>query len=369
MSDKTSGNSPSGSGPEQQMRLFGSPALARRPSREAAAIKKAKAKTETPETEGTAIPMPAINEFTEGMQVEGFYALRECNLRESRTGSHFIRLTIGDATGSISGNIWDATEELYQSLSKSDVVKVRGVVEMYKNQPQIKVVSIRPAQASEAPAGSLMPETPKNRDELVRELQMLIMSIEDADYQKLLTTIFSDTAFIERFRSAPAAKEFHHAYIGGLLEHSVSMARICDMYARMTPTLRRGLLIAGALLHDMGKLEEMQARVSVEYTDEGSLIGHLVQGVLMLEDMLRDKLPDFPRDKRALLMHLILSHHGKREYGSPVLPAIPEAFALHHIDNLDAKVFAALRQIENDPDAGRNWTERSFMLETRLFKG
>lgn len=313
--------------------------------------------------------MTAIRDFTEGLQFEGFYALKEVNLRESRTGSQYIRLIIGDATGSVTGNIWEANDEVFQSLTGADVVKVRGVVEMYRNNPQVKILAVRAATPEEVPAGGFMAETPHDRDGLVRELQELIMSIDDADYRRLLEVIFSDADLVERFRNAPAAKEFHHAYLGGLLEHSVSMARICDMYAKITPTLRRGLLLAGALLHDIGKLEEMQARTSVEYTDEGSLIGHLVQGVLMIEQLLHEKLPEFPREKRNLLIHMILSHHGKREYGSPVLPAIPEAFALHHIDNLDAKVFAANRQIENDPDPARHWTERSFMLETRLYKG
>jgi 3'-5' exoribonuclease len=199
-------------------------------------------------------------------------------------------------------------------------------------------------------------------------LQQAIESMEDADYRALLHAVFDDAETLEAFRRAPAARNNHHAYVGGLLEHTVSILQAADRYVGLGAGLRRDLLIAGVLLHDIGKIHELRAGVSIEYTDEGSLLGHLTMGVILIEDRLRG-IPDFPREKRNLIYHLILSHHGRYEYGSPVLPAIPEAFALHHLDNLDAKVFAAQKAIREDTHVETNWTDRSWMLETRLYKG
>jgi 3'-5' exoribonuclease len=322
--------------------------------------------------------MPRINEFTEGDPVEDFFALRSANLREARNGSQYVRVVLGDASGAITGNIWRVTEpeeyhdvaDQFRDLARSEVVKVRGTIETYNNALQLAIERIRPAQPEEAEMAlpSLVAESPLNRDELFDEIVRLVQSIEDEDYRTLAHLFLDDAAFCEAFRNATAARTFHHAYLGGLLEHTLSIMQTCDEYAQRHRTLRRGLLLVGALLHDVGKLEELSTGVAFDYTDEGMLLGHLTQGVLMLEERLRN-LPDFPRVKRNLVMHLILSHHGRREYGSPVLPAIPEAFALHHIDNLDAKVFAAGKAIDEDQNEHSAWTERSFMLESKIYKG
>ncbi len=331
----------------------------------------------TPEAQSPLFNTPhaAIRDFAEGDQVEGYYARRESSLRETRSGGQFIRLTLGDASGTVPANVWQKTEddyadigEQYQALAGAEVLKVRGAVESYRDALQVKIARIRPAEMDEVDLAALVPHTPADLDALVGELQQAIDSLQDPDYAALLHAIFDDAAFLDAFRRAPAARNNHHAYVGGLLEHTASLLRVVDRYTQLTPGLRRDLLVTGAILHDIGKVEELHAGVSIEYTDEGSLLGHLTQGILFLEGRLRD-LPDFPREKRNLIYHLILSHHGRYEYGSPVLPAIPEALALHHIDNLDAKVYAATKAIREDTRVDSNWTERSWMLETRLYKG
>lgn len=329
-----------------------------------------------PTAENAAQPsQPPLREAQEGDVINGFYILKESSLRETRKGSHYIRLTLADAHAELHGNVWDKTEEQYldvqeqyRDLLGSSLVKVRAAVESYRDNLQLKILRLRPASADEADLDTLLPKTPCDVSSLMAEIRGLFDSMDDADYRALASLFLEDEDFCDRLVGAAAARTNHHAYRGGLLEHTASLMRICSEYARQAPSLRRDLLLMGAFFHDIGKLEEMRTEITVEYTDAGSLLGHLCLGVLMIEDRLR-QLPDFPREKRDLIYHLILSHHGRHEYGSPVLPAIPEAFALHHVDNLDAKVFAAHRIISEDPNETSRWTERSWMLETRLFKG
>lgn len=322
--------------------------------------------------------MPKINELQEGLSVEGFYALTDISLRDTRKGDQYIKLTVSDSSGSISGNIWRISDEnynniqvLFNDLTNKKVIKIRAKTDSFNNNLQLNIDRIRPATEAEIKEviSTLVPETPLDKDMLLNELLTLINSLEDPDYKSLLKAFFDNRDFIENFMRSTAARSFHHAYLGGLLEHTVSIAGLCDQYAKNNPAIRRDLLLAGAIFHDIGKMKEMSVNTSIEYTDEGSLIGHLNIGILMLEEMINEKLPDFPADKKMLVFHLILSHHGEYEYGSPVLPSIPEAFALHHIDNLDAKVYAAVKAIDNDVNKDSNWTEKSYILNTRIYKG
>ncbi len=312
--------------------------------------------------------MPTLQELADGMPVEGFFAVREMTLRETRTGTRYIRLILADATGTMVANVWDASEELHQSLTGAEVVKVRASVETYRNALQMNVARIRAAAPHEIDRSALVPETPCDREALREELRGLVDTITDEDYLAICHQFLDDAEWLESFSQAPAARTLHHAYLGGLLEHTVSVMRIADRYASVTPSVRRDLLLAGAFLHDIGKVSELQVATAIDYTDEGTLVGHLIQGLLAIEARIA-QLPSFPPEKRNLLYHLVLSHHGRHEYGSPVLPAVPEAVALHHLDNLDAKVFAAHKAIDEDTDPTRHWTQRSYALDTRVFKG
>lgn len=313
--------------------------------------------------------MPHVNvkELTEGDEVEGFYAVREAALHLTTSGKPYIRLTLGDASGAISGNMWDGSRELFATFQAGDIIKIQAMVETYKGATQIKVLRLRKADPEEADPGLFVPVTPADTKLLRGELDALIASIADPHYQALLRVFFDDPAMRQKFCRAPAAKENHHAYLGGLLEHTVALARYADVFAQNSPArLNRDLLLCGTLLHDIGKTEELSIGAVIDYTDKGKLLGHLIIGSIMVEERAK-AIPDLPEIKKFLVQHLILSHHGKFEYGSPVLPAIPEAMALHHIDNLDAKTMAARRIIEEDENGG-GWTQRSWMLETRLYK-
>lgn len=310
-----------------------------------------------------------IGDFAEGDTIEGFYALRDANLGTTTGGKPYIRLVVADKTGTVPGNVWDATPELFRSLTVNGVVKIRATVETYRGALQLRVGKIRPAAEGEADPQQLLPVTPADRDALRQDLEALLASVTDPDYAALLGAFFGDPGFRDSFFHAPAAKENHHAYLGGLAEHTLSLCRIADAFCQATTTpLNRDLLIAGTLLHDVGKIEELGTGASIEYTDRGKLLGHLIFGTIWVEERVAG-LPGFPAEKKHLVQHMILSHHGRFEYGSPVLPKTPEALALHHIDNLDAKTVAARRLIDAEAGGSSNWTARSWMLETQLYKG
>jgi len=313
--------------------------------------------------------MVRIAELKEGQVVEGFFALRDAALATTQGGKPFLKIKLGDATGMISGNYWDVPPETPPTLTVGEPVKVRATTESYRGTLQLKITLIRPAIPGDGvdPA-QFLPCTPRDIGELQRELAALVSTVKNPGCSALLRAFFDDPEFLARYSRAPAARENHHAYVGGLLEHSVSMARLADAFCAASPgSLDRDLLLVGAFLHDVGKVEELGLTSAVEYTDAGRLVGHLVLGCLMIRERTRN-LPVVSERTLQLVLHLVLSHHGKREYGSPVLPATPEALALHHLDNFDAKTFAARRLINADANVNSRWTERSFMLETALFK-
>ncbi len=308
-----------------------------------------------------------IKDFVEGECIEGFYGVKDAALQTTSTGKSYIRLIISDSSGVIGGNMWDAGKELFLTFRIGSIIKIRAVVESYRGKLQIKVEKLRVADSTEVDYSEFIPQTSADIEELWSEFSGFIQSIIDPEYRLLVETVFADPLRVARFKLSPAAKNNHHAYIGGLLEHTVSLLRYAAAFAAAAPRkLDRDLLIAGTALHDIGKLEELALGVIIDYTDRGKLLGHLLIGAMLVEEVAKE-LEGFSLEKRYLLEHMILSHHGKYEYGSPVLPAIPEAFALHHIDNLDAKTEAASRLVAED-ESDNAWTERSWMLDTMLYK-
>lgn len=309
----------------------------------------------------------SIAEFVEGDLFEGFYALQELSLQNTSSGKPFIRMTLGDASGSLLANCWDGGKELFATLKAGGVVKAQGVVESYRGAIQMKVGRLRMAGAGEIDPRSFLPVSRFPIADMEKELDGFIAMVDDPDYHALLDAFFGDAELRRAFCEAPAAKGNHHAWIGGLLEHTLSMARYARAFLENSmTTLNRDLLLTGLLLHDVGKIHELTLGAAIEYSDRGKLIGHISIGAQMIAERAA-RIEGFPEEKLMLAQHMILSHHGKFEYGSPVLPAIPEAFVLNHIDNLDAKTVAVERILREDATAGR-WTAKSYMLETALFR-
>ena len=304
-----------------------------------------------------------IEDLAEGLNVEETYLVREGSIREARNGKSYIAAELGDSTGSISTRVWDARPEQAGIFRAGSYVLVRGFVETYQGNPQLVVSSFRPVDAADVDARAFLPSSDEDAGELEERLLAVCARVKDAALAEVLAAFFRDPEFMELFRLSPAAVEFHHACLGGLMEHTLGVAEAAEATAAARPELDRDLLVTGALLHDVGKVWELAATPAFEYTDEGRLLGHIVMGVLEAEKRMA-AIEGFPPETRRQLLHLIISHHGQREYGSPVLPVTAEALALHHLDNLDAKIRAAG---EAQPQMGGDWSEFRKMLGVRIY--
>lgn len=280
-------------------------------------------------------PMVADLGGFENQTVTGFFCVAQKSVRSKKDGSPYLALTLADSSGQIECRMWDAGEA--GEFAQGDVVKIRGQVSRYQERLQITIDRLRKASAGEYSAADFVPATERNVDEMWAELEEWVSTMEDADFQRLARAFLDDKEIRSALREAPAAKALHHAWIGGLLEHILSLMGVADAVVRKYPGANRDLLLTGVLLHDIGKLKELSWGTSFEYTLRGQLLGHITMGVRMVGEKIA-ALGDFPEEKRLLVEHLILSHHGRYEFGSPKLPMVPEAILLHYLDDMDAKM-------------------------------
>jgi 3'-5' exoribonuclease len=309
-----------------------------------------------------------IADLKPGEPVDTPFLVTECSLRTTRNDSLYLDIKLSDKSGRISGRMWDATEAMVKDIKPDDFVHVKGKCESYKNDLQISIRAVTRCDEADLRLRDFIKACDRDSEEMFDELVALLNRVEDADYRALLDAFLDDEDFCNAYRSKPAAKFNHHAYLGGLLEHTLSMMGVADKLADHYKELNADLLLCGVFLHDMGKIQELATKRSFEFTVSGNLVGHIMLGVLMLEEKAR-MLDDFPKLKLDLLRHLILSHHGKREFGSPQLPMTAEAVALHYIDNLDAKMKQMAEILESDKNSDPNFTDYSRLFEARLFKG
>ena len=289
----------------------------------------------------------------ENQVILGFFAVSAKQVRSKKDGSLYFALTLSDRTGQIEARMWDTAEA--GDFASGDIVKLRGQVCRYQEKLQINLDRIRRAEAGEFDLGDFVPKTERDVDELWAELNCYVESFTDPHLKALLRSFLDDAAIAAALREAPAAKSMHHAWIGGLLEHVVSLLGICDLAAKHY-SVHRDLLLTGAVLHDIGKLQELRWGTSFDYTVEGQLLGHITIGIGMVERKMA-ALPDFPPALRLLVSHLVLSHHGKYEFGSPKLPMIPEAVLLHYLDDMDAKMQTIRNEFARNVASGRGADE------------
>jgi 3'-5' exoribonuclease len=290
----------------------------------------------------------------ENREITGFFAVAAKQVRSGRDGGRYFALMLCDRTGQIDARMWEIAEA--GEFEPGDVVKVRGQVSRYNEKLQIKLDKVRQAQTNEYELGDFVPQTERNIDEMWAELEGWVASFRDPDLKALLEAFLQDPALAERLRQAPAAKGMHHAWIGGLLEHVLSLMGLCDAAAQHYPSVNRDLLLAGVALHDIGKLRELAWGTSFEYTLEGQMLGHITIGIRMIEEKIAT-IPNFPATKRLLVEHLVLSHHGRYEFGSPKLPMTPEAIMLHYLDDLDAKMQTVRSEFARSEANGRPGAE------------
>jgi 3'-5' exoribonuclease len=286
----------------------------------------------------------------ENQAVVSFFAVTSLQVRSRKDGGgQYMALTLGDRTGQVESRMWENFADA--EFAQGDVVKVRGEVCRYNGRLQLNLEKLRCATANEFELADYVPRTTKDVDELWSALVRSVDSFADPSLQALVRSFLDDPVFAAAFREAPAAKSLHHAWLGGLLEHVVSLVGICELAARHYPEVNRDLLLTGAILHDIGKLEELRWGTSFDYTLQGQLVGHITLGVSMIEKKLA-ALPGFPPALRMLVEHMVLSHHGKLEFGSPKLPMIPEAILLHYLDDLDAKMHIMRSEFERHEAQG-----------------
>ncbi len=307
-----------------------------------------------------------IKEIQEEDRVSGCYLVKEKRVLKTRNGKSFLSLTLADRTGEIPAKVWERAEALSSLFQEGDIIQVAGHAGSYRDQIQITVSGLD--LLNEKPDPEIFLEsTPEDPSEMMRSLREILRGVQDVNLKGLVDSFLGDRKFVARFKKAPAAKTFHHSYLGGLLEHTLSVCQMAIQVAAHYPQLNRDLLITSAFLHDIGKIKELGYDLQIDYTDEGRLVGHVVLSVSMVEDKLRG-LNDFPEALAIRLKHLILSHHGQYDFGSPKEPKFLEAFALNLIDDLDAKINGLSRFMERDRHEGV-WTEFNRMFGKYFLKG
>ncbi len=308
-----------------------------------------------------------IEQLKEGERIEDVFLVKSSRLAETRVGKPYLILDLVDKSGQIGGPVWDNAEQIAQISPVGGFVYLRAQVQSYRDKLQLRIENIQAVDKNEVDLTDFVPSTTLELDEMTEQVQKMIAGIENRWVRKLLSVFFNDEEIWLGFQKAPAAKGIHHAYIGGLLEHCLSMAKVADMLAGHYIGVDRSLLLAGVLLHDIGKLKELQENVGlVDYTSTGRLKGHLVIGSEMVAQA-AGTIQGFPEDLLVQIQHMILSHHGKLEFGSPTLPMTTEAVLLSYIDDLDSKMNLIEQLRRKQKEEGLQWTEYQRSLERFLY--
>ena len=313
--------------------------------------------------------MRYIQDLKEGAAVKDVYLCKQKNAATTKNGKEYYNVILQDKTGTIDAKIWDTGSFGIAEFAAHDYVYINGEVTSFNGALQVNIRQARVADAGEYNEGDYFPVSSKNIDEMYAELLAVIGKVENASLKKLLEAFFvEDKAFIEKFKKSSAAKTVHHGFIGGLLEHTLSVTKLCQYFCTTYPALKKDLLITAAICHDIGKTRELSAFPDNDYTDEGNLLGHIVMGTEMISDKIRE-IPDFSPVLAGELKHCIVAHHGKLEFGSPKVPALMEAVALNYADDADAKL-QMFTELVNKTDH-YEWQGYNRLLESnvRLTRG
>ena len=314
-----------------------------------------------------------IAQLSDGDNVEDVFLVRDKQVRTNRNGAMYLQCELDDRTGSIGARYWNATDTEAGAFEAGDFLVVKGKIQLFQGHLQLIAQSFRLCDPEAVALADFIPASEKCIDALLADLREIMGALINPYLQAIAQAFLIDADFVHRLTQAPAGIRHHHAYLGGLLEHMVNMLQVVDRIIDLYPDLDHDLLRMGVFLHDLGKTRELAYERGFMYTDEGQLVGHLVIGVEMLDEKLpvaTDLLGEpIPLAVVLSLKHLILSHHGTYEFGSPRLPMTPEAIALHHLDNLDAKVHNYAKTIKEDLNTGSGWTPYDHAAGRRLFKG
>ncbi len=309
-----------------------------------------------------------VAQLKTGDLVDDVFVLSEKTLAQKKDGNNYMSITLSDRTGSVKGVIWDHVDQITDAgISAGDFVTVKGSVSEYRGSIQLVVKKLSACPAEALDVSDFLPRSRHRIDTMFERLVELSQSMKAEYYRELFNRFWEDADFVRKFQSAPAAKNMHHTYIGGLLEHTLSMALLVDKIAGHYSGVDMDLLLAGVILHDIGKIREFEYESRIDYTDEGRLLSHIVIGLQIIEEKLK-AVKNFPLEQALLLKHLVVSHHGSREFGSPELPKTVEAILLNYIDEIDSKV-NGVREFISAEDPNESWTSYHRMLGRHFYTG
>jgi 3'-5' exoribonuclease len=307
-----------------------------------------------------------VSDLTGELSITSFFLVHAKELRNTREGKPYLRLELGDRSGTIEARMWTKFELPAHDITRDDFVKVEGRVEVYRDKPQLSILQLRRARPEEIELADFLPHTKEDVDEMYAQLLDHARGIRNPWLEALVVGIVSDPSIAARYKKAPAAKVMHHAYLGGLLEHVVGLCGLSKQVAAHYPELNLDLLLTAAILHDVGKLDELCYTRAIGYTTDGQLLGHII---MELDTVLHhiDKIPGFPAALKTVVQHLLISHHGEYEFGSPKLPMIREALVFHYLDDLDSKMAAARAALASD-SGDEEWSAYSGALQRKFLK-
>jgi len=310
---------------------------------------------------------PYLSELQPNQTVQGTFLVSYKDVRQKKSGDPYLSLTLSDRSGELDAKMWDNAAEALDTFQRDDFVRIKGLLQIFQNRPQLTLHKIQPVPESEIDLADYLPASKRDRDEMFREVQGWVAGMSNPHLKQLLETVFADEEMAQAYRTAPAAKTVHHNWIGGLIEHVLSLCNLAKTTAAHYPHVDFDLLLAGVLLHDIGKIRELHYARSFGYTTEGQLLGHIQIGTQMVLDKMRH-VPDFPPRLRDLVVHMILSHHGELAFGSPKIPLFPEALLLHLLDNMDSKMECMRALIDRDPQVTGEWTGFNSALDRAALK-
>ncbi|MBX7166708.1 MAG: HD domain-containing protein [Pirellulales bacterium] len=315
-----------------------------------------------------------IAELGHQEHIEEVYLASGKQLRPNKNGDLYLQVELADRSGTVTARLWNANDTVYRAFEDGDFVRVTGTAQVYQGSMQMIATRIARVSPEEVDADDFLAQPAVPVDTLLRRLQALLRSQQDPQLKALAECFLQDAALMRKLCRAPAGVKHHHAYLGGLLEHVVSLMNVVDRVVELYPQLNRDLMLLGALLHDLGKVDELDfERASLGYTDSGQLLGHLVLAISLLDEKLQEVARQtgqaVPEELVLRLKHMIVSHHGQYEFGSPKVPMTPEALALHYLDSLDAKLHCFQQLMDEDPNVESSWTLYHQSLGRKLFKG
>ena len=314
-----------------------------------------------------------IADLCPGERIEDqVFRVQSKDLRTTSQGSLYIHAVLADATGQVPARMWQASEAVFTSMPEGGFLRVRGRTENYKGSLQLIIEGLRPVDPEAVDLSEFLPHTDQDVEKMWARTVAIVKKIKNPHLAALMNEFLADEEWVQAFKAAPAAAQLHHAFIGGLLEHTLNVLEMALLVIPRYPRLSLDLVLAGVFLHDSGKTVELKYDTNLGYTDQGQLVGHVVQAAIWIDEKaarITEKTgTPFPGDLKSVLQHIVLAHHGTYDFGSPKLPALPEAIAVHHLDNLDAKVYMFLREVDQDRDPEAHWTNYSRVLATKVYK-